>query len=121
MENTQPEVPAWLVRSVAGLNIFVMSVMLLIPFVNLFLGIKILAGFVATAGVQKRAMKLLAAILASVPAGVLLTWGLFMAWTGQGAGEAFDTAGLIYLFVTGPALAGLAGAAVVFWPQNLRE
>lgn len=118
MENTQQQVPAWLVRSVAGLNIFVMFVVLLIPFVNLFLGLQVLAGFIATAGIQRRALKLLAAILASVPVGLLATWGLFVAWTGIDADRAFETAGLIYLFITGPAFAGLAGAGVVFWPAR---
>lgn len=118
MENAKQEVPAWLVRSVAGLNIFVMLVMLLVPFLNLFLGLQVLGGFIATAAVQKRALKLLAAILASVPVGFLVTWGLFVACTGQDAGRAFETVGLIYMFITGPAIAGLAGALVVYWPAR---
>jgi hypothetical protein len=118
MENTQNEVPAWLVRSVAGLNIFVMFVVLLVPFINFFIGLKVLAGFVATAGIQRRILKLLAAILASVPIGFVVTWKLFSAYIGMDAGRTFETAWLLYLFVTGPAFAGLAGVAVVYWPAR---
>lgn len=121
MENTQRQIPARLAFFAKAVNVIAMFLVLLVPIANLFIGLKVLAGFLTAAIVQKRVLKLFVAVLASVPVGLVLTLGALMLWTGQGAGEAFDTAVLVYMFVTGPAWAGLAAALVVFWPTETAD
>jgi hypothetical protein len=120
MEKTeqQPtiELAAGTVRALTLLTWMPVILMLLIPFANFFIGLTVLVDLVPAAILRRRGKRLFASILASIPAGVVLT--ILGAWL-YGARDPFDAGGLIYMFVTGPAIAGLAGALVVSWPEKL--
>lgn len=116
MENTQPTIKVS-TGTLHALTLFTWApvvLILLVPFVNFVAGLYTLAGMVPAAIQQRRGRKLLAAILASIPTGTGLT--MLGAWL-MGAVDPVDSGLTVYLFITGPAFAGLAGVMVVSRPQ----
>lgn len=117
MENTQPTIKVS-TGTIHALTLFTWApvvLILLVPFVNFVAGLYALAGMVPAAIQQRRGKKLLAAILASIPVGLTLT---VLGATYRGAVDPIDSGLMFYLFISGPAFAGLAGALVVSWPQK---
>ncbi len=91
--------------------IFILSV----PIVNFLVGLKALPHFVEAAIMAKRGKILALALLLSAPVGLGLTVaGLAI----RGVDDLMISGLTLWIFVTGPAIAGIAAALVLIWPAQ---
>lgn len=117
MENAQAQtmVPASTIRALNIFNIIVMGLMMLIPIINLLLGTKILTALIGDAVLKGRFLRLLTALLVSVPVGLFVSWAgvaVFDSWRNWAAAVA------LYAFVVGPAAAAVVGQVSLIWPAG---